>query len=270
MKKVKYTLATLMVALVVAVVLVGCKKEKEEALEQTIILDERASLQIAKIHNEFLSQIVKEFDYSKLDKSDSYEELHRCMRNLPCDQGIIDSIINNFYENHYDIMDATSYYNMWKTTLDSSILMSNYSNKSELMSYIQQTRSFLLSDELNYNNLLNSISDVVRSAEVQLTYDEMQIFLAYVDVLENSAYFWFPTEFGGSGEGSVLFNGKGKVPGWVGQGVLADAESAAFAFGFGWWAMGNPAGLIAAGVGSLAASAYQSLKTARQPEQRSL
>lgn len=263
MKKRTILIGAIVLAVATAAV-VGCKKENTEVSNSTNLSEDRVSLQVAKIHNDFLSQIVKDFDYSTLGKSDAYEELHRCMRNLPCDQRVVDSIVFDFYENHYDVMDAASYYGMWKTSLNSSVLESDYCNKNLLVSYIDQTRSFLSNDELNYESLSDSISMVLVSAETRLSADEMQVLLAYTDVLKQSAYFWLPTEYGGSGEGTNLFNGKGKVPKWVQHGILADAESAAFAFCFGWWAMTNPAGLIAAGVGSVAASAYTSIKVANE------
>lgn len=262
MKKYSKIFAVFAVIAIIVVIIVGCKKENKSGNNQVVIMDNRPSLQVAELHNEFLSQIAKDFDYSKLGKSDSYEELHRCMQKLPCDQRIVDSVINDFYKKHCDVMDATSYYNMWKDSLNSSVLASDFINKDLLMSYIQQARSFVSNEELNYDKLSDDITSLMASAALVLSEDELQVLLAYADVLKNSAYFWLPEEFGGSGEGSVFFNGVRTVPKWVSKGILADAESAAVAFSFGFWMITTPSGLIGVGVTTVATSALESLKIA--------
>lgn len=198
-----------------AFVFVGCKKEdlvNQNNTEKKVEKGRKCNDDImrgvtfedietlADKHNQYLNDIFVDFDF---ESNDYKEELLRNVKLADLDgaseeqkQSLCKKIIKNNF--------TFSTFKDVKAAIKSS---DSLEFKHDIIFLLQRMNDIVQEDNITYNILSKKIDDIQTDAYAMLTYNDLLFTLATTEVFRKSAYYWFPSEAGGSGEGEAILFG---------------------------------------------------------------
>ncbi|MDT8337519.1 MAG: hypothetical protein RQ856_06835 [Candidatus Izemoplasmatales bacterium] len=239
-------------ALLVVLVCFSCSDEdiSSEALSNK----NSQSYSIGNLHNQYLELAFNEFNY---DTGNHIIELKKRFNNIN-----IDGLNKDFQA---EIIDSVA--QLLESGLINVEIISNSYNESFSGQFFTEILDLLAQTD-NQQSLSNELNQVKLQIESEiLDESDRQSLLSFIEVLDSSSKFWFPTIYGGNGIGEdILGNGFNYVDVSYQTSpctkavVAADGMAAAAAFqamGIGGWIAGalNP---VAAGASVAVAVAFAS------------
>ena len=152
---------------------------------------------IANKHNEFLEEIIINFDFGG---TNNYLELKHSflisnLENLTLDKK--EEIISKIENKHIRGDSIVSL----RTTNDLVIEIQNasFSNKDQMIEFIQNAESKIMDDANSYAEIKEYIDKIVVESNQILESNEQLVVNSYLFTLKASAYFWLPSNFGYTG-----------------------------------------------------------------------
>lgn len=225
----------------------SCQEEKSERIEAVqVFSDERSHALLGEMHNNYLEETLVNFsNYQAPNERSLQAELYNIFLNsntpdLSFDQkkAILDEVVSQSFDYNLD-----------------QVRRSNLNNAAKEIIESVNNEAALIRD---YSSFAQYLDGEIAKSRSTLSGKDLDTTLAFLEVMKSSAYFWLPTDKGGSGVGYQLLKKYNKIPQNIGRSIIAaDAMSAAGAFiggGFGaaFVAVVNPAAFFF-GVGFAAA-----------------
>lgn len=216
MRKVLFSSSLLLGLL--SIIFVGCSKENQNdndaSLENARLesFSEADIVKIGDLHNEYLEKAFENFDWNATD----YEQ----------------ELINQFETLEPEIQEHQASfqfdYESQENNLSNNLATLESELSSQAFSYIQDAinRIEVFTTYSSLSSDLETIENAVNSSSIDV--DEKKVVLVTLGVMRSSAYFWLPTDKGGSGTGyQVLVNiAAHNGEGTVGRSKLEEALAA--------------------------------------------
>ncbi len=165
-------------------------QDQSKSSNNVITLTSQEIIAIANEHNQYLSQIFNNFNFSS---SDLEQELYNQIMANPI--------------SGYNSQQMNSVYNMAAGCDRTAVL--NSLNDPVAVAYIDNA-DILVSNSTSIQQLNQNIDQLVNTAINDATVTEKDAVALYCEVLKKSAYYWSPMSFGGGGEGDIILNGGGQ------------------------------------------------------------
>jgi hypothetical protein len=222
MKKLKLVFGRSMsIILALAVFLAGCKRNdiisyepiNNELLSNFVVYPTERE-QVANYHNQILSEIIT---------------------NIDLDLPNLTTQARNLFLNLYDSTQSDISYEEYETLINSDPTdISNYINNDNIFNLIKDSIESIGNNNYSITNIYSSLANLESYAINSLSGDDEEAALLMIAVSKKSAYYWLPTERGGSGEGYQFIldytdNGLLGAPNMGGL-LVADGVGAAWSF----------------------------------------
>ena len=215
---------------------------------------------IGQRHNDYLSLVYQDFDFSSENKLEELKSSLLSIKIPELSENEKSEAINSIFDSQNQRRNNVSDIELIKANLESDLAKN----------IIDDAYKYLNALEF-HSELSAEFGNLKTNASNNLNGNDLNGVLSYLEVIEQSSYFWKQSEFGGSGEGySILLNLQNQ--GQAARGVspctraviAADGAAAAtttLAAGIGGWIAGafNPAAFATAvAIASAAASVIAS------------
>ena len=197
--------STILIA-ILGISLWACKKdEMNQSVSQNIEPSQLVSIspeQFGQLHNEYLSEAITNFNNGKTHKEAFV------MLNLPELSEEKKSIIYDHYSSIPSEEMKTKTFSKFNSESSKS-----YYNRVELA----------IDNLVEYNSFINELNVIKNEISLDMQNNDKNVLFIYIETIKSSAYFWTPTELGGSGEG-VLYSANATCPHCGGR-ITTDTDS---------------------------------------------